>query len=99
MNLTTQLHQEIEKWANHQGISFEEFILRAVAEKITTLNQQNTEVNSQISLTAHSSIFPESKIYRKEGILVIETEPINNLDFNTFIVELREERIQEQMAW
>ncbi|MBD2770881.1 hypothetical protein [Iningainema tapete] len=39
------------------------------------------------------------KVYRKEGILVIETEPIENLDINALINELREERIREQMAW
>jgi len=40
----------------------------------------------------------QPKIYRKEGILVVETEPINNLDINAFIDGLREERIQEQMT-
>ncbi|HAA28302.1 MAG TPA: hypothetical protein DCE56_12225 [Cyanobacteria bacterium UBA8553] len=99
MNLPPQLEQEVEKWANQQGISFEQFILRAVTEKITALNQQNPETTTQISQAAHLSKFPQPKSYRKEGILVIETEPINNLDFNSFIVELREERIQEQMTW
>ena len=73
MNLPPQLKQEVEKWANHQGISFEQFILRAIAEKITALNQQNTETTTQISPAAPSSTFPQHKIYRKEGILVIET--------------------------
>ena len=80
MNLPPQLEKEVEQWANQQGISFEQFILQAVAEKITALNQQNTQGTTQISQAAHSSTFPQPKIYRKEGILVIETEPINNLD-------------------
>lgn len=46
-----------------------------------------------------SSTSQGPKTYRKEGILVVETEPINNLDINAFIDELREERIREQMAW
>ena len=99
MNLPSQLQQEVEKWASHQGISWEQFILQAVVEKVTALNQQNTQATPQISQTVQSSTSQQPKIYRKEGILVVETEPINNLDINAFINELREERIQEQMAW
>lgn len=99
MNLPSQLQQEVEKWASRQGISWEQFILQAVAEKVTALNQQNTQATPQISQAVQSSTSQQPKIYRKEGILVVETEPINNLDINAFINELREERIQEQMAW
>lgn len=99
MNLPSQLQQEVEKWANYQGISFEQFILQAVAEKVTALNQPNTETTAYIPQAVQSSTFQQPKIYRKEEILVVETEPINNFDINTFIAELREERIQEQMTW
>ncbi|MEH1935414.1 MAG: hypothetical protein V7L14_17290 [Nostoc sp.] len=34
MNFPPQLQQKIEKWASSQGISTEEFILQAFAEKI-----------------------------------------------------------------
>lgn len=98
MNLPSQLQQEVEKWASRQGLSLEQFILQAVAEKVTALNQQNTETTTQISQVVQSSTSQHPKIYRKEGILVIETEPIGNLDINSFIDELREERIREQMA-
>jgi len=99
MNLPSQLQQEVEKWASRQGISGEQFILQAVAEKVTALNQQITETTPQISQAVQSSTSQQPKIYRKEGILVVEIEPINNLDINAFVNELREERIQEQMAW
>ncbi len=98
MNLPPQLQQEAEKWASRQGLSFEQFILQAVTEKVTALNQQNAEATIQAP-QAHSSTSGQPKIYRKEGILVIETEPSNNLDINAFIDELRAERIREQMAW
>jgi len=40
MNLPVQLQQDAEKWASRQGISLEQFILQAVAEKVTALNQR-----------------------------------------------------------
>jgi hypothetical protein len=39
-----------------------------------------------------------SMIYRKEGILVINPEFPKTFDINTFIDDLREERIQDIMA-
>jgi hypothetical protein len=39
-----------------------------------------------------------SQLTREGGILVVETAPIDDFDINTFIDELREERIQEQMG-
>lgn len=40
LNLPTQLKQEAEKWAAHQGVSLNQFILWAVSEKVGALNQQ-----------------------------------------------------------
>ena len=40
VNLPNQLKQEAEKWATQQGISLNEFILWAVAEKVGKLSQQ-----------------------------------------------------------
>ena len=40
MNLPTQLQQAVEQWASRQGISSEQFIIHAVAEKIDCLSQQ-----------------------------------------------------------
>ena len=99
MNLPSQLQQEVEKWASRQGISLEQFILQAVAEKVTALNQQNIETTARLPQAVQASTSQQPKIYRKEGILVVETEPINNIDINAFIDELREARIQEQMVW
>ncbi|WP_158516582.1 hypothetical protein [Scytonema hofmannii] len=38
------------------------------------------------------------RLYRKHGVLVIETGQLNEFDINAFISEMREERIQEQIG-
>jgi hypothetical protein len=43
LNLPVQLQQEAEKLATLQGISFDQFILWAVAEKVATLKQRNDD--------------------------------------------------------
>ncbi|UBF24234.1 DUF433 domain-containing protein [Kovacikia minuta CCNUW1] len=45
MNLPSQLQKEAEKWAQQQGISLDEFILWAVAEKVGALSQQFDDPN------------------------------------------------------
>ena len=40
LNLPQQLKQEAEAWAQKQGVSLNQFILWATAEKIGALNQQ-----------------------------------------------------------
>ncbi|WP_414575851.1 DUF433 domain-containing protein [Anabaena sp. CCY 9402-a] len=40
VNLPVQLQQEVEQWANNQGISLDQFILWAVAEKVASLRYQ-----------------------------------------------------------
>ena len=40
LNLPSQLKQEAEKWAANQGVSLNQFILWAVAEKVGALSQQ-----------------------------------------------------------
>jgi uncharacterized protein (DUF433 family) len=39
VNLPTQLQQEAQRWAANQGISLEQFIIWAIAEKVGTLSQ------------------------------------------------------------
>lgn len=39
LNLPTKLKQEAEEWAANQGVSFNQFVLWAVAEKVGTLKQ------------------------------------------------------------
>jgi hypothetical protein len=90
LHLPPQIQQEIEKWAGRQGVSTEEFILLAIAEKIDTLSHCVTGDNTQQSLEAFNAKSPEpSKIYRKEGILVVKTELPENFDITTFIDKLR----------
>jgi hypothetical protein len=48
--------------------------------------------------TTHVVPSNQANVYRKEGILVVDAELSENFDFNKFIDELREERIQDQMA-
>jgi uncharacterized protein (DUF433 family) len=40
LNLPTQLKREAEQWAANQGVSLNQFILWAVAEKVGTLGQR-----------------------------------------------------------
>lgn len=98
MNLSSQIQQEVEKWSKIQGISTEQFIIQAVAEKVSALNQQIDETFSQVPQEVAPPTYQEAKLCWKEGILVVETEPLGNLDINAFIDQLREERIQEQMT-
>ncbi|BAZ32311.1 hypothetical protein NIES4074_48130 [Cylindrospermum sp. NIES-4074] len=91
MNFPSQLQQKIEKWASSQGISPEQFVLQAVTEKVAALSQKTTEVTNNVSS------LNQPRVYRKEGILVIDAELPENFDFNTFIDELRAERIQDLM--
>ena len=53
------------------------------------------EEQSELTNTSQSN---KTKIYRKEGILVVNAELPESFDLNSFIDELREERIQDQMA-
>ncbi len=39
LNLPTQLKSEAERWASKQGVSLNQFIMWAVAEKVGALNQ------------------------------------------------------------
>ncbi len=98
MHLPDQIQQDLEKWAKAQGISVEEFILEAVVEKLTRMNQQEGVSSIQSNPEAVEAPTISSRLHRKDGILVIDVEPIAAFDTNTFIDQLREERIREQMA-
>jgi uncharacterized protein (DUF433 family) len=39
LNLPAQLKEEAEKWASNQGVSLNQFIMWAVAEKVSSLSQ------------------------------------------------------------
>ncbi|MBD2198660.1 MULTISPECIES: hypothetical protein [Calothrix] len=98
MNVPPQLQQKIEKWANSQGISTEEFILQAITEKIELLSQEVTEENTQQNSQLNNLLNNQpANLYRQDGILVVEAELAENFDINNFISQLREERIQAQI--
>lgn len=98
MNLPPLLQQEIEKWANRQGISSEEFIITAVTDKVAALTHQAEESFDVQNFEVVSANSQQPRVYRKEGILVLDADLPENFDINAFIDELREERIREQMA-
>ncbi|NET55857.1 MAG: hypothetical protein F6K47_06710 [Symploca sp. SIO2E6] len=99
MKFPTELQQNIEKWASIQGVSTEQFVWQAVFEKIDKLSQISADINTEEKSVSTNNM-PEkpSMIYRKEGILVVDAEFPENLELNTFINDLREERIQDIMA-
>lgn len=70
LNLPTQLKQEAEQWASKQGVSLNQFILWAVAEKIGELKQQLDDPNfPQITYRRGASGRPVS-VLRGTGIRV-----------------------------
>lgn len=99
MKFPTELQQNIEKWASIQGVSTEQFVWQAVFEKVEKLSQSSAKINSE-EKSVSPKIMPDkpSMIYRKEGILVVDTAFPENFDMNTFIDDLRAERIQDIMA-
>ena len=92
MNLSVALQQAIDEWTETQGISTDEFIEQAIVEKLNRL--QRSEQSEVIDRPTENS----SRLRRKNGILILETASEANLDINTWIDQIREERIQEQMS-
>jgi hypothetical protein len=99
MNFTSELQQEVEKWAKSLGLSAEQFVVQAVSEKLSMLKQkQKSHAIEPIKTDALTSGSEHPRLYRKHGVLVIETGELNEFDINAFISEMREERIQEQIG-
>lgn len=84
MNLPPQLQQEVEKWANLQGIDPEQFVVQTIAEKVSHLNEQEQATPSL-----------EHRLYRKNGVLVVDVAWDETVDVNQLIDQVREERMQE----
>src|SRR5688572_12526157 len=81
LNLPTQLKQEAEQWASTQGVSLNQFILWAVAEKIGELKQQLDDPNfPQITYRRGASGRPVS-VLRGTGIRV-QTIVVANQNWN-----------------
>lgn len=70
LSLPQQLKQEAEAWAQRQGVSLNQFILWATAEKVGSLNQQLDDPNfPQITYRRGASGIP-TPIIRGTGIRV-----------------------------
>lgn len=70
LNLPAQLKQEAEQWASNQGVSLNQFILWAVAEKVGALKQQLDDLNfPQITYRRGAGGRP-TPILRSTGIRV-----------------------------
>ncbi len=70
LNLPQQLKQDAESWAQRQGVSLNQFILWATAEKVGALNQQMDDPQfPQITYRRGSSGVP-TPVIRGTGIRV-----------------------------
>jgi hypothetical protein len=87
MNLSPALQQAIEQIASSQGISSEQFIVQTLVEKIKSLQPSSSTIE-----------VAQTGLREKEGILVFDTESLDQIDFNALIAQSREERALEQMG-
>jgi len=95
MKLSTDLQREVEQWALTLGVSPEQFMNQAVSERLISLRrEQSKSVESRKN--DESTFLP--RLYRKGGVLVIETEQLSGFDINAYISQMREERIQEEIG-
>ncbi|NEO47255.1 MAG: hypothetical protein F6K55_25275 [Moorea sp. SIO4A3] len=88
MNLSPELQREIEQISTSLGISPEQFILETLIDKISSLKQQS--VSSITISTEYTQQNPH--LQNKDGILVIETATLDQINFNDLIDQLRAER-------
>ncbi|MCU0543684.1 MAG: hypothetical protein MUE44_16135 [Oscillatoriaceae cyanobacterium Prado104] len=87
MNLSPALQRAIEQIASSQGISAEQFIIRTLIEKISSLQKAEPTVSTS-----------QTGLREEDGILVFNTESVDGIDFNALIAQSREERTLEQMG-
>jgi hypothetical protein len=98
MNFPPELQEEVEQWAKSAGLSVQEFIIQVVSERLTWLRQQKSIDGIESSQSNPPSLPSNlSRMYRKQGVLVIETGRLREFDINAFVGEMREERIQDQI--
>lgn len=89
MDLTPELQHAIEQIASSQGISPQEFIIQSLTEKVNQIQAQTND-----SITTDQG----TQLRRKNGILVIDSPPLNPINLGDLITQLREERDQELMG-
>lgn len=73
LNLPAQLKEEAEKWAADQGVSLNQFIMWAVAEKVGALRQNLAEYDLTASQVHEALAFYDA--HRAEIDAAIATEP------------------------
>jgi hypothetical protein len=96
MNFPCEFQEEVEQWATSAGLSAEQFVMQVISERLTLLKQQKN--SDPIAFSPSKPLSPDRpRLYRKQGVLVIQTDPLNGFDINSFVNELREERIQDQI--
>lgn len=81
MNLSPALQRAIEQIASSEGISPEQFIIRTLIEKISSLQKSESTVSTS-----------QTGLIEQDGILVFNTESLDGIDFNALIAQSREER-------
>jgi hypothetical protein len=97
MNFPCEFQEEVEQWATSAGLSAEQFVMQVMSERLTVLRQQqNSDTIASNSAEPVSS--DRSRLHRKQGVLVIQTDPLSGFDINAFVNEMREERIQDQIG-
>ena len=90
LNLPVQLKQEAEQWAAKQGVSLNQFILWAVAEKVGALKQQLDDLRfPQITYRRGASGHPVP-VLRGTGIRV-QTIAVANQDWGSSVKEISAE--------
>ncbi len=90
LNLPIQLKQEAEQWASRQGVSLNQFILWAVAEKVGALKQQLDDVRfPQITYRRGASGQPVP-VLRGTGIRV-QTIVVASQDWGLSVKEISSE--------
>ena len=90
LNLPAQLKQEAEQWATKQGVSLNQFILWAVAEKVGTLKQQLDDLRfPQVTYRRGASGHPVS-VLRGTGIR-IQTFVVASQDWGLSVEEISDE--------
>ncbi|NEQ87267.1 MAG: hypothetical protein F6K26_46755 [Moorea sp. SIO2I5] len=84
MNLSPELQQEIEQISTSLGISPEQFILETLIDKISSLKQQSV---SSITISTEYTQ-QNSHLQNKDGILVIETATLDQINFDEILEEI-----------
>jgi hypothetical protein len=98
MNFPSELQAELEQWATSVGLSADQLIIQVMSEQLNLLKQQRDDATDKHrSSDALSPRSQGSRLFRQQGVLVIEAGVQHGFDINAFVSEMREERIQGQI--